>query len=643
MGSFDDLIPKQAGSFADLIPDQQAQQPEAQAAPRETQRRGRSRTVHELDAPKVDPLEGLPENVLADIESRFPLPDTGDRRRRGQPRAAAISNRRQAAELEQIRLVKPELAELIESTGGLEAFLVGTGRGFATVGRGVGLAEQEDPISKLGVEGLKAQQPGAVGGGEILGETAPFLAAGGPVSAFGKTALTRGLAQGGLGATEGFVLAKGKGADTEQALKTAAITGPLAGIASLVPIGPRGARGGADELTQDIGVPAIPREAKVEAARQALREPTKKEIAEAVSGAAPSSQQLRDASKAIYNDLSESGVVVKPEAFSAFVDKALREANDAGLLQSKLGRKLTPQSSDILNVLEDMKTGKISFDELEGIRRAAQNSAGVANRAGNFADETINLTVVDSIDDFMKGISVSSFSGGRTNIGREVAAARDLWGRARKSEVLDEAIERAKSQQSGFENGIRIQFKQIIQNKKKSRFFSGAELDAMKAVERGTTTANTLRRIGKLGWGEGKQSTVLNALASGTVGGGATALVIDGSLAGGIGLILLPTVGTISHKLARNLTHNSARMTNQLIRAGADADRLAKVYLRNTPKAERSAEDLASLLMRPDLNLALVKSSTPIIQEAVARAGTLRQSLAASSAAIAVPAVAQEE
>jgi len=127
VGSFDDLIPKQAGSFADLIPDQQAQQPEAQAAPRETQRRGRSRTVHELDAPKVDPLEGLPENVLADIESRFPLPDTGDRRRRGQPRAAAISNRRQAAELEQIRLVKPELAELIESTGGLEAFLVGTG------------------------------------------------------------------------------------------------------------------------------------------------------------------------------------------------------------------------------------------------------------------------------------------------------------------------------------------------------------------------------------------------------------------------------------------------------------------------------------------------------------------------------------
>lgn len=625
------FVSQNQGQFA------QPEQPRTRRERRESQRAARP--------PVRDPFEGLPADVMADIESRFPLPEvTGKRSRAGSGQGRVINARKRAAELEQVRLINPAMAEQIEEVGditlrplgldtGIElgdtaaATLVGAGRGLTNIGRAVGLAEDEDEAAKRAIEGLKTQT-GAVTAGEILGESAPFLAVGGPLTGLAKTVGQRAIAGAALGATEGGLVTKGRGGSAKQIALGTLLGGVTGG---LVPVASSG-----------LGRSGSTRSGKLAAAREVLREPTNKEVAQAVKGAAPTSQELRDASKSIYNELSDSGVSVKPEAFEAFIAKTLKDAKDAGLLESKLGRKLTPQSSDILNVLDDMKTGKISFDELEGIRRSAQNSAGVANRAGNFADESINLTVVDSIDDFMKNINISSFSGGTKNVGAEVAAARNLWGRARKSELLDEAIERAKSQQSGFENGIRIQFKRIIENKKKSRFFSDLELDAMKAVERGTTTANTLRRIGKLGWGEGKQNTVLNALGSGSIGGGA-GLLASGSLAGGIGLVLLPVAGTISGKLARNLTLNSAKMSNQLIRAGSNANNIAKVYLRNTKVGDRSVDDLAALLMRPDLNLSLVKSSTPIIAEAATKATQLRQSIAASSAALAIPAAAQEE
>ena len=622
MGAFDDLIPEQTGggAFADLVPQTaiQSQQPLG----RREQRLAQRATVPQ----EADPFEGLPVDIIAGIEAKIPIP-TGSGRGVGPAQQKALNKRKTAAELEQIRLINPFMAQLIEDTGGVEAFAVGAGRGLTNLGRAVGVADQEDEIVKQSIEGLKTQT-GAVTAGEIAGESAPFLAVGGPLTGLARTTTQKALTGAVIGATEGGLVTKGKGGDAKQVALGTILGGVAGGLAPVV--------------SSRVGSGSRTRSGKLKAADELLREPTNKEITEAVAGAAPTSAQLREASGTIYKELSDSGVSVKPEAFSDFVDKTLKEAKDVGLLESKLGRKLTPQSSDILNVLEDMKTGKLSFDELEGIRRAAQNSAGVANRAGNFADEKINLTVVDSIDDFMKNINVSSFDGAK-NVGAEVAAARNLWGRARKSEVLEEAIEKAKSQQSGFENGIRIQFKQIIQNKKKSRFFSNSELDAMKAVERGTTTANTFRRIGKLGWGEGKQSTVLNAMASGGVGGGAASLAVGGPLAAGIGLVLLPTAGTISHKLARNLTHRAARMSNQLVRVGADANKIAKVYLRNTPVRERNPEDLASLLMRPDINLSLIKDSSPILAQAATKAEQLRQSLAASSAALAIPAAAQEE
>ena len=631
MGAFDDLIPaKKTGAFDDLIPKQSAQtmQTPAMQPEKTTTRREKLLQQRENRPTDVSPLEGLPENVTSDIENRFPFP-SGERRR-GMYSGVnkTMSDRNTAAELEQIRLINPFLAQQIEETSGIEAFSVGAGRGLTNIGRAVGLADDEDETTKQAIEGLKTQT-GAVTAGEIAGESAPFLAVGGLLSGLAKTAGQKVLAGAALGASEGGLVTKGRGGSAKEIALGTLLGGVTGGVVPVV-----GAR-----LSGGSGA----RSGRLAAAREILKEPTEKEIKEAVKLAAPTPQQLREASAKIYDSVKELGVQIKPESYDTFLNGLRKRALDSGLDAPSAGRSLTPESQTVFSRLEGISGDDlITVDGLERARRSAQNSASVASRAGNNADASINNLIVDEIDDYLQKIDVQDFTNTSKNIGGELGAARKLWGKARKSELLNEAVEKANDQASGIENGIRIQFRQIINNKKKSRFFDKEELEAMKSVVQGSASANTFKRIGKLGFGSGQQTNVLSGLAG--AGVGSTSLsAMFGSVGAGIGLVILPTAGTISKKLAENLTKKGAAMANQIVRAGSDGDALARAYLRNTPISQRSADDLGALLMRPDLNLKLIKDSTPIIREAITKADKLRQSLSASSAALAIPAAAQDE
>ena len=59
-----------------------------------------------------------------------------------------------------------------------------------------------------------------------------------------------------------------------------------------------------------------------------------------------------------------------------------------------------------------------------------------------------------------------------TSTGKKVRSASQLWGRAKRAEMINEAIELGGSAASGAENGIRVKFRQILNNKKKSKFFN---------------------------------------------------------------------------------------------------------------------------------------------------------------------------
>ena len=114
----------------------------------------------------------------------------------------------------------------------LSAGIVSAGRGLTTVGRGLGLVDEEDPIVTENFERLQQQRPISTTIGEVSGQAAPFLLPGGVMSRAatipGRVALGAG-----LGATEAGVIARGEGRTTEDIAKGASLGGAIAGSLEL--------------------------------------------------------------------------------------------------------------------------------------------------------------------------------------------------------------------------------------------------------------------------------------------------------------------------------------------------------------------------------------------------------------------------
>lgn len=155
-------------------------------------------------------------------------------RRRGGGRSGQVEQLRAERDAA-FEALSPEEKQLVEDLSPLDAFRIGMGRGFYTVGRGVGLLDPEEETVTRGMEQLKGVYPTATGGGELVGETAPFLLPGGAVSAVPK-GLARTAAAGALGATEGAVISRGLGGSDEEIAAATTLGGILgAGLEVALP------------------------------------------------------------------------------------------------------------------------------------------------------------------------------------------------------------------------------------------------------------------------------------------------------------------------------------------------------------------------------------------------------------------------
>lgn len=103
-----------------------------------------------------------------------------------------------------------------QEPGMLKTAAIGAGKGFYNIGRGIqkatGFGGEVPEAETRAVEALKKERPYSFGGGEIVGETAPFLVGGPAVG--GVEALAGRVAAGGaLGALETGLSEAGKGGD----------------------------------------------------------------------------------------------------------------------------------------------------------------------------------------------------------------------------------------------------------------------------------------------------------------------------------------------------------------------------------------------------------------------------------------------
>lgn len=334
--------------------------------------------------------------------------------------------------------------------------------------------------------------------------------------------------------------------------------------------------------------------------------------------AAPDIDQIKAASRGIYKELDESGVFIKPEAYDRMVSAIETSVKKAGF-----DPDIAPKTAAALNRIKSEVDQVHSLTEVDTLRKIAQSAASTIDPS----DARLGSVIIDTIDQTLDTITPESFTKGTvraSEVAPKYRIARELWGRAKRSELINEAFEKAKNQASGFENGIVTQMRQILNNKKKSRFFKPQEIKIMQEVVRGTTPTNIAKLIGRLGFSEGHATNILGG-AAGVAGGAA--------IGGPVGAVTVPLVGQVSRKLAQKLTRGKAEFADIIVRAGENADEIVKAYLRKVPKAQRTSAELSELLLRPDIAIAdLMTSESRFIREAAEITQGQRALLAASIA-----------
>jgi hypothetical protein len=261
--------------------------------------------------------------------------------------------------------------------------------------------------------------------------------------------------------------------------------------------------------------------------------------------AAPAADELQQRASAIYQQADETGPIASRAAFGEFVGDVADRANRAGM-----DADLTPGAARVMDRLQtaadDLNPG-IGFREMDILRRKAAVPAGnVANRP----EQSIASQMIDRIDDFVANADA--------NVGAQVKEAREMWGILRRSEKVSDAIAKATDTASGFENGLRIEFRKILNNPKLRRGFSKDEINAIQQVVRGTKTGNLMRQLGRVGIGISGQSNGLGA-AVGAIGG---------SLVGGpVGSVVVPALGTAAKFAAERTTRLAADRALQMVAA----------------------------------------------------------------------------
>lgn len=361
------------------------------------------------------------------------------------------------------------------------------------------------------------------------------------------------------------------------------------------------------------GAAAFKRAAKIKA-RPGVLAATEKQAKKALVEAAPDIDVIKDTSRAIYKEIDDIGVTLKPKAFEEFISRVVQKAK-----KERVNKNLTPKAFGAVEEIskELTETAGKSITDLDDLRRIAQDAASSIDPA----DARIGMVMLDEIDGFLDSVGKDAFVGANAadaaNIGKKYRAARKLWGRARRSELIEEALGKAEIQASGFENGIRTQLRQIVNNKKRSRFFSEQELGAMRDVIKGTNEQNIFKLVGRLGFSEGQATNVLGSIAGGAVISPAA-----------------PIVGQFARKLAQKATAKELRVTEAIVKAGDNALEIAKAYIQSTPKAKRSSQALSDLFLNRGADVDdLLTSSNKAIKEAAELAKGRRAFISGAAAA----------
>lgn len=313
-------------------------------------------------------------------------------------------------------------------------------------------------------------------------------------------------------------------------------------------------------------------------------------VGEAIQQASPDFNKIKQLKTSAYKELDELGVKIKAGTYDKFVDELTVKLNKRGI-----DPVLTPKSQQALNRMIDEKGTPKTLSEMDTIRRRARAAVNDIDKT----ESSLGSTIMGDIDKGLDNLS--------TEIGGKFKEARSLAQRGFKAQDMEDLIEDASLQASGFENGLRIGARQLLKNKKRIKGYTADEKAALRDLVEGDFASNTAKKLSRLGFGKGAATNHLGASSS--VGVGAIlGSVFGGPVGTAIGVIAPPIVGRIAANTVERLTLNKVKFASDLTKAGKNAKAVTRAYLKHTPVKARNVDDLTTLLLHNDLDLSSIKA-----------------------------------
>jgi len=207
---------------------------------------------------------------------------------------------------------------------------------------------------------------------------------------------------------------------------------------------------------------------------------------------APTHEELVLESKNLYDKAKQSGVQFDTNKFADEMFGIGKQLRAEGYTP-----KAYPGIASVVEEMTNVQTPK-DFTELQAIRKMIQGQQKSAD------PETRRLASIlkDDFDNYLLGAPDTHITTGSKEGTKLWSEARNSYSRLKKSEIFDDMLQNAeldksKFTQSGAENSMAQQLRQLAKNDKKMRTFTPQEQDAIREAAKGGNVQNLLKFYGR--------------------------------------------------------------------------------------------------------------------------------------------------
>ena len=194
-----------------------------------------------------------------------------------------------------------------------------------------------------------------------------------------------------------------------------------------------------------------------------------------------------------YDQLQRSGVQLKTDEFVNAMDDIAK-----GLRQEGYTPKAFPKVAGAIEELTSTAQPK-DWTELQALRKMIRSG----QKSIEPEERRMASILLDDYDNYLMTVPKESIaSGDMKNAGQLWSDARNAYSRMKKSEVFEDMLNEAKLDkskftQSGEENSLAKQLRQLAKNDKKMRVFTKDEQDAIEKAAKGGNVQNMLKFFGR--------------------------------------------------------------------------------------------------------------------------------------------------